>query len=67
MEPVREFEFNSRVSLFGMVAVYVIPRIHVFKQNIVDWDERVYLFLSERMTWGGGTPPGKVLSSKTFP
>jgi len=44
-----------RPALLALVAFLLVMKLPTFAHQPLDWDERVYLHLSEHMTWSLGS------------
>jgi 4-amino-4-deoxy-L-arabinose transferase-like glycosyltransferase len=52
MEKLKAISLNGRYVLMAFFLVFgVFFSLHLVRQPVIDWDEKVYLHLSKQMTW----------------
>ena len=52
MEKLKAIAFNGRYVLMACLLIFgVFFSLHLVHQPVIDWDEEVYLHLSQQMTW----------------
>jgi 4-amino-4-deoxy-L-arabinose transferase-like glycosyltransferase len=68
---------HHRYFLLGAILIAILFHYRIYSNNFLEWDERVYLYLSENMNWTLGNYstqgsfideilPGKVYSAEIF-
>ncbi|MFQ5673506.1 MAG: ArnT family glycosyltransferase [Nitrospinales bacterium] len=54
MDSLKTLKIDRRLFFLAFLLVAVFLHARTFSQPIIDWDEAVYLYLSEHMDWGWG-------------
>src|SRR3989304_8202714 len=52
MDTIREIRISSEHVIVAFILFFSVLFVqHLIRQPVIDWDEAVYLYLSEHMTW----------------